>query len=306
MKYAFVISAGLGNQIEMIVPYLHIIKSYPHVDAVYCPEIKEYNPDTLKFWEIVAQYHGGTMRAMQHGFMPKWWKDYSGSFCCQGRQPWPGIPDLAHNLAPHRGNEVEHRNKIIPEGEAVKIMLEELPLNWNKYSPNKAEIFDAIICNGGTLNATWARKRYTRWNDVATLLKEKDLKVASVGLPHEFVQGTVDRTGIGPLDTMNLISRTRLFLANDSGLYHFASVIGIPTVVVFTATSSVKNHHPVFHRSAEVVEGWSHGGCPAPCQGAKDSWAFLPTWPNCRRFRCSAFEPLHIMNTRTVKNAIAK
>jgi hypothetical protein len=72
-------------------------------------------------------------------------------------------------------------------------------------------------------------------------------------------------------------------------------------VVVFTATSSVKNWHPIFHRTAEVVEGWLHGGCPAACQGAANSWAFLPTWNNCKRFRCTAFEPEVIMNTKTVK-----
>src|SRR5688572_27459210 len=116
------------------------------------------------------------------------------------------------------------------------------------------EVFDIIIANGynKTKNLTdWIVKTYPHFPQVLKALP--NLKIASVGLPDEYIHGTINRTGIGLQKTFGLLKNARLVMANDTGLYHAAAALGTPTLVLFTMTDTHKNYDPVFHSSAQII-----------------------------------------------------
>jgi hypothetical protein len=113
------------------------------------------------------------------------------------------------------------------------------------------DVFDIVLCNGyqkGKNATDWAVKSWPHW--AAVIKHFGHLQIASVGLPDEYLPGTHDCTGIGLLETLGLIRRAKLVVANDTGLYHAACVFGVPVVVLFTMTDRDKNYDPVFHQSA--------------------------------------------------------
>jgi hypothetical protein len=113
---------------------------------------------------------------------------------------------------------------------------------------------DIVICDGYSKRASpeaWLVKSYPFWAKVVEALPGR--MIASVGLPGEEVPGTVNMTNIGLGPTLDLIRKCRLFVSNDTGLYHAAAAMQIPTIAIFTATDTVKNHDPVFHRTATIL-----------------------------------------------------
>ncbi len=129
---------------------------------------------------------------------------------------------------------------------------------------SRGEQFDIVFCNGynKTRNLTdWEAKTYPHWPDVVAAFP--DLKMATVGLPDEYIPGTTNRTGIGLAKTFALLRSARLVVANDTGLYHAAAAMGVPTLALFTMTDTTKNHDAIFHKTASIIRV----GLPCqPCQ----------------------------------------
>jgi len=296
-RYLYPVSDGLGNQIQQIVPYLYLADSC-HLDPVYVPSTAQYNADTLAFWQAIAKYHKAELKVAQYGVKPSWWDNYDGCYTCQRNTPFAGIDELAWNDSPHAGSEVNHRNAII--NDADEFMEKNLPLNWHKIRGiRKKSNGLTIICNGGTNSLTWTRKKYARYNELVDMLLATGHKVACVGMDDEFLPDTIDYTELSLLETMDLIANCKLFIGNDSGLYHFASVIGKRNVAIFTATSVVKNWHPIFHKSSTIIKGFELAGCREACQ--EDTWNLSPQWGLCKDWKCGEFDPVHIM--KAVKGA---
>lgn len=118
------------------------------------------------------------------------------------------------------------------------------------------ERFDVVLANGYNKRVNlsdWLAKTYPHMEHVAGILLALGFKVATVGVPGEHIPGTVDRTGIGLGKTFGLIQRARVFVSNDTGLYHVAAALGVKAIALFTFTDLGKNYDRIFHRSVRVL-----------------------------------------------------
>ena len=117
------------------------------------------------------------------------------------------------------------------------------------------DYFDIAIHNGYNWkgSADWELKSYPYYTEVTSLLKEHNFRVCSVGNKKEYIEGTIDRTGLSLLDTFGVIKNSGLFISNDSGLYHCANALQVTNIVIFTYTSFEKNYDPRFHKYATIV-----------------------------------------------------
>lgn len=156
--------------------------------------------------------------------------------------------------------------------------------NYNKID----EKYDVVIHDGFNKHSPvdWSIKSYPHYDKVVEGLK--GLKVCSVGAGNEYIEGTDNKTGLYLLDTLGLIKNCRVFLGNDSGLYHCANALEKDNIVIFTATSIEKNFDVRFHRFSSIV-------CRddlecRPCQAGRK-------WRTCEQWECQNIRPEIILNT---------
>ena len=146
------------------------------------------------------------------------------------------------------------------------------------------DTYDIVMHNGynpkGTAN--WEIKSYPWYVEVAKMFKESKLSVCSVGAKSEYIFNTVDLTGINLMNSLGLIKNAKLFIGNDSGLYHCANALGVTNVVIFTATSIAKNYDSRFHKFSTII-GRDDLKC-RPCQSGKH-------WKNCKTWECKNIHP---------------
>ena len=145
-------------------------------------------------------------------------------------------------------------------------------------------VADVVIHNGYNPHgsANWKIKSYPHYEEVARLLSQSGLKVTSVGSKSEYIKGTYDCTELDLLDTLGVMNNCKVFLGNDSGLYHCANALSIPNVVIFTATSIKKNYNGKFHKYTTIV-GRDDLEC-RPCQAGRK-------WKNCKTWDCQQIDP---------------
>jgi len=134
----------------------------------------------------------------------------------------------------------------------------------------EAEEFDFVIHNGCSLfnKAVWERKKYPHIEGLIDRLTEGGYSVASIGASEEFCGGA-NKTALSIKDSASLIASSKFYISNDTGTYHLAAAMKQPGIVLFTATSTIKNYHPTFHRSMKIVT--AEVDCQ-PCQ-YKEAWA---------------------------------
>ena len=161
--------------------------------------------------------------------------------------------------------------------------------NYNKLKKSKNK-YDIVIHNGynkhGDIN--WSVKSYPYYTQVVELLKEAGLSVCSVGAKNEYIDGTDDKTGLDLLTTGGIIKNCKLFLSNDSGLYHYANALGVKNIVIFTATSITKNYDKRFHKYSTLI--YRKDLKCRPCQGKGG-------WKNCKTWECRNIEPEIVYNS---------
>jgi ADP-heptose:LPS heptosyltransferase len=136
--------------------------------------------------------------------------------------------------------------------------------------PKETDSYDFIVHNGCSLmNKTeWQRKKYPHMEKLIERLIHGGYTVACIGSNEEYCGGD-NLAGLPIKDSAGLISNSKFFIANDTGTYHLASAMKHPGIVLFTATSTIKNYHPTFHRSMKVL---TTGLECQPCQYTED-WA---------------------------------
>jgi ADP-heptose:LPS heptosyltransferase len=136
----------------------------------------------------------------------------------------------------------------------LKVSEEDL-LWWGECNYKKSdEFYDVVIHNGYNFKGSsdWKLKSYPRYKEVVKLLG-KDISLCSVGSKSEHIKGTIDRTGLNVLDSLGIVKNAKVFLGNDSGLYHCANALDVPNLVIFTYTSTEKNYDKRFHRKAQII-----------------------------------------------------
>ena len=157
--------------------------------------------------------------------------------------------------------------------------------NYNK----RDEKYDIVIHDGykrmGSFD--WSAKSYLYYEEVVKLLK-KDFSVCSVGGKNEYIKNTINKTGLKLLDTLGIIKNSKLFLNNDSGLYHCANALEVKNIVIFTLTSVIKNYDRKFHKYSTII-GRDDLKC-RPCQGTNRR-------KNCKKQECRNIDPKVIVDT---------
>jgi ADP-heptose:LPS heptosyltransferase len=145
-----------------------------------------------------------------------------------------------------------------------------------------------VIAPGCKQEDFWRRKRLDadRWADISAALADDWTPVFCLGLPGDFpadVPGNpaIDLTGQTTLAQAALVMKhARAVVAIDNGLAHVAAALGVPTVVMFGATSETKNRPQgararILKRDDLVCR---------PCQ-------MTPKWEGCAKWKCMDFEP---------------
>jgi len=146
------------------------------------------------------------------------------------------------------------------------------------------EEYDLVIHDGynkhGLRTDLWNLKSYPYYKEVVSLLS--DLKICSVGTPDEWIEGTVNKTGIDLLSTLGTIKKSKMLLGNDSGLYHCANALGVKNIVIFTYTSTVKNYDKRFHLYSTILQ--QEGLDCLSCQNT-------PRFKTCETRECREIPP---------------
>ena len=147
-------------------------------------------------------------------------------------------------------------------------------------------VYDVVIHNGynAVSPANWQIKSYPYYEDVAFILEDYGLNVCSIGSRKEYVRNTKDNTGFPLLSSLGVIKNSKVFLGNDSGLYHCANALGVRNVVIFTASSITKNYDKRFHKYSTIV-GRNDLGCRTDCQ-ARRGWS-----KDCKSWDCREIPP---------------
>lgn len=98
--------------------------------------------------------------------------------------------------------------------------------------------------HAGSKGGRWLSKRWPGFEELASRLAAKGVRVASYGMAEEYIPGTEDRTG-GTIDRMCLsMAECSHFVSNDSGPMHIANALGVSTLAVFAPTDAM-THAPL-------------------------------------------------------------
>jgi ADP-heptose:LPS heptosyltransferase len=129
--------------------------------------------------------------------------------------------------------------------------------------------------HAGSKTGMWLAKRWPYFPELAQRLRRRGIRVASFGVPEEYVEGTENRTG-GTIESMcaSMLDCTQ-FVSNDSGLMNIANALGIPLLALFAPTN-VKTRLPLAVTSDAIV---LEKDC-APCE-LKDPDGFQRGQCNC-------------------------
>lgn len=150
------------------------------------------------------------------------------------------------------------------------------------------EKFDIVMHNGYNRYgaANWSVKSYPHYEQLMQYLE--GVNVCSIGAKEEYIEGTEDRTGLSLQESLGLIKNARLFVGNDSGLYHAANALEIDNIVIFTATSTIKNFDERFHKYSTIITR-DDLEC-RPCQKTR-RWQ-----KDCKDWKCRDISPETVLH----------
>lgn len=128
--------------------------------------------------------------------------------------------------------------------------------------------FDVVLCNGYNYKNTadmWEAKTYPQMPELAERFRSMGLSTACVGSKSQYIEGTIDCTGLPLKKSLGLLKQARLVVSTDSGMYHAGCLLRKPTVALFTFTSVQKNYDKRFHQTASIVRRKPLLPCMADC-----------------------------------------
>lgn len=139
-------------------------------------------------------------------------------------------------------------------------------------------IYDVGLIPGGKPGDEWSRKKWGGFQRLGNELEARDYHGGSFGTVEEVAEAGLSSSIVGPYQLLeNVVAHLascRVVVANDCGIGHLASSLGIPTVMIYTATSSIKGE-PVGNVFRKVTRGLP---C-SPCQST-------PRWKECQNWVC--------------------
>ena len=305
--YAFQTDEGLGNQIETYLIYRVLIEMFENVDIFFAFSDRD-NEGNIKFYEIITKYFGNDCLVVTKGgsLDDEISKRYKGLFCCRPRRI-NNIPVLAEIKNYAFGSEVDRNNEMLyqlgkNDADIKRYFNEFLPLNWRKIRGDDYNDFlptyDIVICVGSKHNLRWIKKRYLRMNEVIDELKN-DYSIACVGHKDEYIYGCDDYTHLSLEETFDFVSKAKVVITMDSGLFHFVNLIGIENVGIFGGTNIEKNTNIKvdrygvwgFHKFSTIISG---SKCEKqPCQN--NGWRLTADWDECDYYQCMMFPPQSII-----------
>ena len=242
------IGEGLGNQVETIPALLYLREKHGH-DITLLNLIPTYRDASVIFNML-------GFKGVLSTSVAKWDGQYSTFSCAMADIFFPHVPIL---------NKVD--KTFIDDHSEVQFNMSMVDRNYtdsdcmvpselfDKVEPLNGVNIDVLIHDGYNKSnpEMWKAKSYPYYQQVARELQKKGLIVGSIGAVSEYVPNTVNMTGLPLAQTMRLLKSVKLLIANDTGTYHLASMMGVPTLVVFTFTSVQKNCDHRFHQSASII-----------------------------------------------------
>lgn len=131
----------------------------------------------------------------------------------------------------------------------------------------------------GSKGGVWLRKRWPGMAALARHYIDQGKRVAVFGLDSDGVQEIpgehIETSNIATLP--DALAQCRVIVGTDSGVSHLASSLGIPVVMVFTATSEIKGQPIGPHRVAKL------NILCRPCQTT-------PRYQDCQDWKCREIE----------------
>lgn len=270
---------GIGNFIQ-IFPLLRTLKEVLGFEIHYCHLFGSYNVDPKN----VCPYIDIQLSQCDLQYINS--SDYVGkvtTFWGRNHLKAGNISDikLLCNIHPIVMDESEvftYLKIALDLGISEDKLIWEARCNYNEGQ----ETFDVIIANGYNKNGNWEIKGYPYYEKVSSELVSKGLKIACIGSGDEYIDGTIDMTGLSLLDSLGVIKNSKALLGNDSGLYHAANALGVDNLVIFTATSIKKNYDERFHTYTNIICREDLECRPCQHRGG---------WKSCNDWKCREINP---------------
>lgn len=152
---------------------------------------------------------------------------------------------------------------------------------------SKEKSVDVALIPCGKPGAEWERKKWKGFHDLAQLLELAGKSVEAFGRTEEIEEAGLKTWWNGPRSLESLpdqLARCRVAVSNDCGPGHIASSIGVPTVMLFTATSPVKGRPVGPHRIVAT-------GCERAPRGCQST----PRWTACLDQTCRDIRVADVM-----------
>lgn len=131
-------------------------------------------------------------------------------------------------------------------------------IKCNPFPPDT--IKNRIGIHAGCKPGYWQKKQWPYFKELSAKLINSGYDVVSLGIPDEFVEGTIDGTSLDLWDTVNQILRCSFIISNESGIAHLSKALGKRGIVIIGPTYSSK--HIPYHPSWKVMHSYTH--C-SPC-----------------------------------------
>jgi len=277
-RVAVSLAGGIGNSLFNL-PLLHALKS-TGLEIVGCVDT---DSPTTELWkrcvyldEVVEMAGVGTLPAADAYLSGPW---RARGFTPTHQSKWKHV-SLYH--APEWSVLLEMASSFGWKGSKPDVS------GWCRgLKPPSDSLFTqgAAIVPGCKPGDLWERKKYPRMGEVAK-------KIEALGYVPMLIGTQADRDSLGEglvgIDCMgktsiellpDLLAGCAFIIGTDSGAAHLGASLGIPTVMIYTATSPVKGE-PVGRRFRKIYR-------PLPCSPCQSTKA----WQKCSDWICRDIEP---------------
>ena len=110
----------------------------------------------------------------------------------------------------------------------------------NGWQPSLSEK-NLVLIHAGCKGGRWEKKKWPYFKTLSMMLIKAGFKVGSLGSTTEYINGTLNYTGLPLMSTIEMIKKASLVVSNDSGVMHIADALRTPLLTIFGPSSVIKN-----------------------------------------------------------------